>query len=132
MHASDVDYTGNYNQSNKIAGMSAILNDPYLASTLPNATPYGDGGNGTVYDASNNSLVMDYWLYDASYIRLSSLFASYRFGKKYFGNTGIDNIEISLSADNLFTLTKYPGFDPQGNFSGSTGLTGNMGVDQSY
>ena len=32
---------------------------------------------------------------------------------------------------NLFTLTRYPGFDPQGNFSSSTGLTSNMGVDNS-
>ena len=46
MAMTDVGYTGNYNQSNKIAGMSAILNSPYLATTMPNATPYGDGGNG--------------------------------------------------------------------------------------
>jgi len=126
MAMSDVQYTGNYNQSNKIAGMSAILNSPYLSSTLPNATPYGDGYNGS------STYFSDYWLYDGSFIRLNSLNASYRFEKQYFKNTLIDNIEITLQATNLFTITKYPGFDPQGNFSSSTGMTSNLGVDYSY
>ena len=120
----DVGYTGNYNQSNKIAGMSAILKSPFEKTTLPNATPYGDGGNGTF---------SDYWLYDASFIRLNALNMSYRLDKHYFRNTLIDNIEITFQASNLFTLTKYPGFDPQGNFSTSTGMAStSVGVDYSY
>lgn len=124
MAMSDVGYTGNYNQSNKIAGMSAILKSPFEKTTLPNATPYGDGGNGTF---------SDYWLYDASFIRLNALNMSYRLDKHYFRNTLIDNIEITFQASNLFTLTKYPGFDPQGNFSTSTGMAStSVGVDYSY
>jgi len=124
MAMSDVGYTGNYNQSNKIAGMSAILKSPYEKTTLPSATPYGDGGNGTF---------SDYWLYDASFIRLNALNMSYRLDKNYFRNTLIDNIEITFQATNLFTLTKYPGFDPQGNFSTSTGMAStSVGVDYSY
>lgn len=122
MPMTDVGYTGNYNQSNKIAGMSAILNSPYLATTFPNATPYGDGSNGTF---------SDYWLYDASYVRLNTLNVSYRLGNEYFGRTIVDNIEFSLQAGNLFTLTRYPGFDPQGNFSTSTSMTATQGVDNS-
>lgn len=122
MPMSDVGYTGNYNQSNKIAGMSAVLNSPYLQTTMPNATPYGDGDNGTF---------SDYWLYDASYIRLNSLNVNYRLGKEYFGNSIIDNIEFSFQAGNLFTLTRYPGFDPQGNFSTGTSMTSTQGLDYS-
>lgn len=123
MAMTDVGYTGNYNQSNKIAGKSAILNSPYEKSTLPNATPYGNGSNSTF---------CDYWLFDGSYIRLNSLNASYRMGKEYFKNTLIDNIEITLQASNLFTLTRYPGFDPQGNFSTNTSMVATQGVDYSY
>lgn len=130
MPMTDVGYTGNYNQSNKIAGMSAVYNSPYHAATMPNATPYGDGGNGS-QSSSGISVFPDYWLYDGSYIRLSTLNASYRFGKRYFENTIIDNIEINFNAGNLFTITRYPGFDPQGNFSTSTSMSGNMGVDNS-
>jgi hypothetical protein len=124
MPASDVGYTGNYNQSNKIAGMSATMpkNSPYNAATMPNATPYGDGSNGTF---------SDYWLYDGSYLRLNAINVSYRMDKQYFRNSIVDNIEFTLQASNLFTLTRYPGFDPQGNFSTSTSLTSTMGVDNS-
>lgn len=132
MPMTDVGYTGNYNQSNKIAGMSAVYRSPYDPTTLPNATPYGHGGNGSTSVASTGVyLCPDTWLYDGSYLRLSTLNASYRFGKQYFGNSIIDNIELNFNASNLFTLTKYPGFDPQGNFSTQTSMRYTQGIDNS-
>ena len=124
MPAGDTGWTGNFNQSNKIAGMSAVLskNSPYNATTMPRATPNGAG---------RNNMFSDYWLYDASYLRLNALNMSYRLDKRYFGNTIVDNIEFTLQASNLFTLTRYPGFDPQGNFSTNTSLLGEMGIDSS-
>ena len=116
------------NQSNKMAGKSAVFaeNSPYDPSTFVGITPYGDGQNGGSYNFA------DYFLYDASYIRLNTINVNYRLGKKHFGNSIVDNIEFSLQAGNLFTITGYPGFDPQGNFSASTSLTSAMGVDNSY
>lgn len=132
MPMSDVGYTGNYNQSNKIAGMSAVYRSPYDSSTMPNATPYGHGANGSIYDSGSGvSYFPDYWLYDGSYIRLSTLNVSYRFGKEYFGKSIVDNIEVNFNAANLFTLTNYPGFDPQGNFSTNTTMVSNSGIDYS-
>ena len=124
MPSSDVGWTGNFNQSNKIAGMSSVLseNSPYNAKTMPRATPGGIG---------KNNMFNDYWLYDASYLRLNALNVSYRLDKRYFGSTILDNIEFTLQASNLFTLTRYPGFDPQGNFEASTTLTSEMGLDTS-
>jgi hypothetical protein len=122
MPADDVGYVGNYNHSNKIAGNSAILNSPYEA-TIPNMTQYGDGGNSTF---------SDYWLYDASYIRLNTLNATYRLPQQWLKAKQIDAVEISLQASNLFTITSYPGFDPQGNFSTSTSMVSSMGGDYSY
>lgn len=124
MPSGDTGWTGNFNQSNKIAGMSAVLskNSPYNAKTMPRATPNGIG---------RNNMFSDYWLYDASYLRLNALNVSYRLDKRYFGSTILDNIEFTLQASNLFTLTRYPGFDPQGNFTPNTSLLGEMGVDSS-
>lgn len=119
---SDAGYIGNYNQSNLIAGKSATLYSPYEA-TMPRMTMYGDGGNG-----GNN--FSDFFLYDASYIRLSSLNVSYRVPSKIFKNELIQGIDLTFQASNLFTITKYPGFDPQGNWSSSS--IGGMGVDYSY
>lgn len=117
----DVGYVGNYNHSNLIAGRSATLLSPYEA-TIPRMTHYGDGDNATFSDA---------FLYDASYIRLNALNLSYRIPDHIFKNKLIQGINFTFQATNLFTITKYPGFDPQGNWSSSAIGTG-MGVDNSY
>lgn len=120
MPMDDVGYVGNYNHANKIAGKSATLLSPYDA-IIPRMTHYGDGGNGTF---------SDFWLYDASYLRLSALNLVYRVPSTFFRNWVIQGIDLSFQASNLITLTKYPGFDPQGNWSSSAIGTG-MGVDNS-
>src|SRR5699024_9854448 len=118
--STNVGNTGNYNQSYQIGGQSATVLDPYMA-TLPRALPYGDG---------NNQAFSDFWLYDASYMRLSALNISYRLPGSYFGTQLIQGVDLGFQATNLFTLTKYPGFDPQGNWSSSSVGIG-MGVDNS-
>lgn len=120
MPMEDVGYVGNYNQSHKIAGQSATLLNPYTA-TIPRMTQYGDGANSTF---------SDFWLYDASYIRLSALNISYRIPQKTLTNSLIQGIDLTFQATNLLTLTSYPGFDPQGNWSSSSIGTG-MGTDNS-
>lgn len=120
----DAGYIGNYNQSTKIAGKSATIMSPYDA-LMPRMVMYGDGGNG---GATNLS---DFWLYDASYIRLNALNISYRLPNRLFKDWVIQGINITFQASNLFTITKYPGFDPQGNWSSSAIGTG-MGVDESF
>lgn len=116
----DAGNIGNFNQSNLIAGESATLQSPYEAQ-IPRMTMYGYGSNGTY---------SDFWLYDASYIRLSALNFSYRIPSQYLTKFFIQGIDLNFQASNLFTITKYPGFDPQGNWSSSAIGTG-MGVDNS-
>lgn len=120
MPLDDVGYVGNYNHSNLVAGQSATLLGPYEA-TIPRMTHYGDGLNGTFSDA---------FLYDASYIRLNALNVSYRLPNQWFNNKLVRGIDFTFQASNLFTITQYPGFDPQGNWSSSTVGAG-MGVDGS-
>ena len=120
MPRADVGYVGNYNHSNLIAGNSATLLSPYEA-TIPRMTQYGDGGNSTF---------SDFWLYNASYMRLTALNISYRLPAKWFGNALIQGIDLTFQGTNLFTLTKYPGFDPQGNWTSTRVGTG-MGIDYS-
>lgn len=42
----------------------------------------------------------------------------------------IEDLQFTFSATNLFTLTRYPGIDPQGNWSGTT-ITNGFGNDNS-
>jgi TonB-dependent starch-binding outer membrane protein SusC len=51
-----------------------------------------------------------YFVEDASFIRLKQLTISYLFSKKIF-NAG--SIMLSLSFENILTLTKYSGYDPE-------------------
>ena len=120
MAMGDAGYIGNYNQSNLVAGRSATLYGPTAA--MPRMTQYGDG---------DNSVFSDFWLYDASYLRLNALNVSYRLPAKMFRDLLIQGIDLTFQATNLFTLTRYPGFDPQGNWSSSSIGTG-MGVDNSF
>ena len=53
-----------------------------------------------------------YRLYDMSYIRLKNIQLGYNFPKNWINKIGMQNARIYLSAENLFTATKYPGLDP--------------------
>lgn len=87
---------------------------------------------------SGTGTICDLFIHDASYLRMNALNINYRLPTKWYKGTFVNNIELSLSASNLFTITKYPGFDPQGNFS-TTGssysandvITIGQGIDRS-
>lgn len=76
----------------------------------------------THYGVGQNSVFTNRWLHDASYLRLSALNISYRLPQKWFERTLIKGVEATFQATNLFTITKYPGMDPQGNFSETSNM----------
>ena len=65
----------------------------------------------------------DYWLEDGSFLRLQSITLGYTIpGTK---KIGIDNLRVYGTVDNVCTLTKYSGVDPEINTSGLD----NPGID---
>ena len=79
----------------------------------------------TVYPRLNESRYeyrfSDFWVEDGSYLKLQNLNISYNINfktKKYV----IKGLKVNLNATNLFTITKFTGFDPQ-----KTGLDGIYG-----
>ena len=73
-------------------------------------------GSSPLQTPSNSVGVTD-WLYDMSYLRLKNLQIGYSFPKRWISKVGMHNARLYLSAENLFTLTKYPGLDPEKPFS---------------
>jgi TonB-linked SusC/RagA family outer membrane protein len=65
----------------------------------------------TVY--SNKALFTDYYLEDGSYIKLDNVTVGYTFNFKE--NSLVDNLRIYLTGQNLLTITKYSGQDPEVN-----------------
>jgi TonB-linked SusC/RagA family outer membrane protein len=54
-----------------------------------------------------------FWLYDMSYLRLKNLQLGYSLPTKLLSRISVSSLRIFLSSENLFTLTEYPGLDPE-------------------
>lgn len=68
---------------------------------------YRNGGQGPV------GVYSDRTLEDGSYLRLKSVSLTYETPKKLIQLVSLKSLSFSLSAQNLFTLTKYTGMDPE-------------------
>lgn len=62
------------------------------------------------------------WVTDASYLRLRNVTLAYDFTKSAIKSLKINGLRVYLTGQNLFTWTKYPGYDPETSSEG-TGLT---------
>jgi len=54
----------------------------------------------------------DRWLEDGSYVRLRNVELAYQFNKALLDNIGFKQSTVFISGQNLLTLTKYSGLDP--------------------
>jgi TonB-dependent starch-binding outer membrane protein SusC len=66
------------------------------------------------------------YLEKGNYIKMANATLSYRVGN--LGNT-IRNLNISLTGQNLFIITKYSGFDPEVNTDGSLNGVPSLGIE---
>lgn len=63
-------------------------------------------------DAQNN-LASNFYLYNASYVKLKNVQLGYTLPKSLTQKWSLSKIRIYVAAENLFTITKYPGLDPE-------------------
>jgi len=63
-------------------------------------------------DATNNKLFSDFFVEDASFLRLQNIQIGYNFSPNVLEKAGLAKVRLYTSINNLFTLTKYTGFDP--------------------
>ncbi len=64
-------------------------------------------------NAGNNRVESDFWLQSMNYLRLKNVQLGYSIPAKYLKKLGIERIKIYGSAENVFTLTKWQGVDPE-------------------
>ena len=67
----------------------------------------------------------DFWIEDASYIKLRNVKLTYKLPRKWVKKAGIKDLTSYIYGNNLLTWTAYKGFDPE--FSGSSALS--FGID---
>ncbi len=65
------------------------------------------------------SRASSWFLQDGSYLRLKNLTLGYTLPKRFFQRMGVNSVRIYFSGDNLFTITDYPGLDPERGESGA-------------
>ena len=64
---------------------------------------------GIVPDWKNEHYESDYWLFKGDYFKMDSIVAGYTFDK----TRCFSSLRVALGLQNVFTITKYPGLDPE-------------------
>lgn len=65
-----------------------------------------------IYGDARNARASDYWLEDASYLRIKYLELGYTIPRSLTESMGIGGIRFYIAAENLITFTGYSGYDP--------------------
>ena len=76
----------------------------------------GEGTSNTVprasTNASSNYLFSDFFVEDGSYLRIQNVQLGYSLPSKILEKIKMDRIRLYLSVNNLYTFTKYSGYNP--------------------
>jgi len=83
----------------------------------------------SIQDPNDNDRLSTRYIEDGSYLRIKNITLGYTFPKNVLQRVKIDNIRVYMNIQNLYTFTKYMGYDPEVGAStqDSSGLT--FGVD---
>lgn len=86
----------------------------------------GDPGLNFMGPASD---AIDRYVYETSYLRLKNITLSYDLPRVWLNRISLQGVQVFASASNLWTLTQWPGIDPELISGGAgSGFLGNDGV----
>lgn len=79
----------------------------------------------SINDPNDNDRISDRYVEDGSFIRIKNITLGYTFPKALLNKAKIENLRVYVNIQNLYTFTKYTGYDPEVGAStqDSTGLT---------
>ncbi|TNE63918.1 MAG: TonB-dependent receptor [Bacteroidetes bacterium] len=80
-------------------------------------------------DPNNNQRPSSFYVEDASFLRLRNLQVGYTLPRSVLSRVNLKGLRLYFTANNLFTLTKYNGFDPD---IGTNGWILDTGIDKGY
>lgn len=79
-----------------------------------------------VSSSPSNNLISTRIIEDGSYLRLKTLSLGYSFDTKIIKKLKLTKARVYMSGQNLFTWTKYSGYDPEVSIRSSSALTPNL------
>jgi TonB-dependent starch-binding outer membrane protein SusC len=109
-------------------GTNGLTKQPRIGVLDPTGTSYTPDPNG------NYTLANSYFVENGSYIKLKNVQIGYNFSSKMLQRAHIKNARVYIMGNNLLTLTKYSGVDPElGSQDLSVnGGTTSRGIDSPY
>lgn len=108
INGTDMKTTNMYGWSNQSTAVLSRWRNPGDVTDMPRA----------VYGSGYNWLGSDRYVEDASFLRFRSITFSYTFGKSLIKKLRLEDLNCYVTADNIYTFTKYKGQDPEVNMKG--------------
>ncbi len=79
-------------------------------------------------EATANTVFSDFYVEDGSFLRIQTLSLGYSLPKDLLSSIGLQKVRFYAKANNVFTFTKYKGYDP----AASTGAPIGGGIDLGF
>jgi TonB-dependent starch-binding outer membrane protein SusC len=125
-NASRIETEGMYDSKNQSTRVLNRWKAAGQVTDIPRATG-GTAGAPAGYSNDYNTFVSSRFVEDGSYMRLKAVTLSYKFGANLLQKFGITRMSVYATAQNLFTITNYKGFDPEVSQNSPNGPA--MGID---
>ncbi|WP_296636652.1 TonB-dependent receptor [Polaribacter sp.] len=112
----------NYERTLPLTNRATYFLDRWTGPGTSNTVPRVTTG------ATGNNLFSDFFVEDGSFLRLQSVQLGYSVGEATLEKLQFNKLRFYVSASNLFTLSKYKGYDP----TTSNGAPIGGGIDQGF
>ena len=96
----------NYERNLTLTNRTVYSLDRWTGPGSTNSNPRVTSG------ANTNGAFSDYFVEDGSFVRAQNMQLGYTFSDDCMTRMGLDHLRIYTSVSNVFTLTKYRGYDP--------------------
>ncbi len=71
----------------------------------------------TIKDATRNNYDSDYWMQNASYLKMRNIQVGYTLPQHVISKIGLSRLRVYFSGDNLLTITSFDGVDPEASYN---------------
>lgn len=96
----------NYERQQPMANLLAYNRERWTGPGSTNENPR------LTTELTRNGVISDYFVEDGSFVRVKNVQIGYTFPATMTQKIGVRKLRIYIAANNLFTFTKYRGFDP--------------------
>ena len=110
------DLVRDYERKNLFSNKGSYVLNSWTPNNPSNSIPRPVNGTSVSFDNFS-----DYFVEDASYLRIQNIQLGYTFDEALIESLGINKCRFYVSGNNLFTFTSYKGYDPSAVGGGSNG-----------